>query len=105
MQFNLIIVLFAFAALALDKLSMFDDKPERYVNAPVDISPSLGPSMERVNAQSTSTKKQPVVNKQVANKQALSVPGESNSADQYEQKMFPTMHQVVLGSVVVPVEY
>lgn len=105
MQFNLIIVLFALAALALDKFSMFDDKSERYVNAPVDISSSLVASTDRSNVQSSSAKNQPVVNQQVANRKEMTVTRETNSADHFEQKMFPTRHQVVLGSVVVPFEH
>lgn len=100
MQFNLIIVLFALAALALDKFSMFDDKSERYVNAPVDISSSLVASTDRSNVQSSSAKNQPV-----ANRKEMTVTRETNSADHFEQKMFPTRHQVVLGSVVVPFEH
>ncbi|MGR5063089.1 hypothetical protein [Photobacterium sp. DNB22_13_2] len=102
MPFNFIIIGFALAALALDKLSIFDDDTADYVNVPtyhvnstVDKTPELASE----------------------NKRKVSYPVEPlsprNSIDEYDAMMTPSgaphaslnVKQVVLGGMVVPANY
>ncbi|PSU35827.1 hypothetical protein [Photobacterium lutimaris] len=102
MPFNFIIIGFALAALALDKLSIFDDDTADYVNVPI----------YQVNSNADKTPE-----RTLANKAKVVYPAETlsprNSIDEYDAMMTPngTPHaslnvkQVVLGGMVVPTDY
>ncbi|KHT62831.1 hypothetical protein RJ45_15135 [Photobacterium gaetbulicola] len=104
MPVNLIIIGFALAVLALDKLSIFDDDTADYVNVPTNQ-----PSAELVEKyeEPTVTK----VNARVSYPVAPVSP--RHSIDEYDAMMTPnaTPHaslnvkQVVLGGMVVPADY
>ena len=104
MPFNYIIIGFALAALALDKLSIFDDDTADYVNVPTyQPEPEFG--------------KLSAPNSPAEAKRTVSYPVDPlsprQSIDEYDAMMTPsaTPHaslnakQVVLGGMVVPADY
>ena len=107
MPFNWIIVGFALAALALDKLSIFDDETANYVNVPV-----YQPSTELKPPSRTSTSVQP--NRELhSSRQSPSTSGnprrqpaaENAFDDKGAPHKYPAVNQVVLGAMVVPADY
>ncbi|MBC7003294.1 hypothetical protein BIZ37_12055 [Photobacterium sp. BZF1] len=104
MHFNFIIIGFALAALALDKLSIFDDDTADYVNVPTY---QVNPDFSKTSAPTTT----------VEAKRKVSYPVEPISPrvsiDEYDAMMTPSatphaslnVKQVVLGGMVVPADY
>ncbi|MGF1734798.1 hypothetical protein [Photobacterium satsumensis] len=102
MPFNYIIIGFAFAALALDKLSIFDDDTADYVNVPTyQLNSHLDktPDLASENKRNVSYPVEPI--------------SPRNSIDEYDAMMTPSgtphaslnVKQVVLGGMVVPSDY
>ena len=108
MHFNFIVIGFALAAVALDKLSIFDDDTADYVNVPTYQTNTEFAQNPAQIAESTATGEM---------KRKVSYPVEPisprHSIDEYDAMMTPSatphaslnVKQVVLGGMVVPADY
>ncbi|WEM45409.1 hypothetical protein PTW35_20220 (plasmid) [Photobacterium sp. DA100] len=104
MPVNFIIIGFALAALALDKLSIFDDDTADYVNVPTYQS-----SAELADK----TKEPTVTNINARVSYPVAPVSPRQSIDEYDAMMTPSatphaslnVKQVVLGGLVVPADY
>ncbi|PSW15588.1 hypothetical protein C9J01_00800 [Photobacterium rosenbergii] len=109
MHFNFIIIGFALAALALDKLSIFDDDTSDYVNVPTyqvnpDFSKTSAPTAKAETERKASYPVEPISARDISPR---------HSIDEYDAMMTPSatphaslnVKQVVLGGMVVPADY
>ncbi|MGR2769188.1 hypothetical protein ACUYOF_16950 [Photobacterium ganghwense] len=101
MRLNVLVVTLAVLALVFDKFNLIGNDTHAYVNAPVWSSERAGVTVvfdsisqgAEANITQRNETDKPVL--------VATLPGETNSSDLFEQRMFPNMNRVVLGGVVI----